>query len=57
MKCFQCDHCCPRSDRYYCSKDQKWISNENYYTMQTVACSENLKKKDIVGDYLLFKIN
>ena len=57
MKCYKCKHCRYRGTRYYCSKDRKWISSENYYTMKTIACSEHLKKDDLVGDYVLFKLS
>jgi hypothetical protein len=57
MKCYKCKHCRYRGTRYYCSKDRKWISSENYYTMKTIACSENLKKDELVGDYVLLKLS
>lgn len=56
MKCCHCNHCCPRADRYYCSKDRKWISNDNYYTLKTIACSENPNMKKVAVDYLILKV-
>ena len=57
MKCYKCNHCRIRGNRYYCDKDREWISSENYYTLRTIACSVNKKRDDLVGDYILFKLS